>query len=261
MIGLTASFSRRARICALVLASAALLTACGADKAAEPATSKSATATPSTSATPSATASATTPAATPSATPAPTETPVPEPAAPVIVTTPNGLHSFTLPAGWSAVPTEPLPMLAHSVGLSPAAFNILDSTGNPVAKFESGADLHNISVISPGHIMYDVQELPGYTNKVGEPVYFQFESRPTYAAPGSPSRGYYVQLEDDGLPDADGMDGGNAYGTVFMSDGDIRFEALIDPGAFADDAAARAWMQTDIYQQLKAMMLSLTYNG
>lgn len=198
----------------------------------------------------------------PTEAPAPTEAPTP--AAPTVVTTPNGLHSFMLPAGWSAVPTEPLPIPGHAVGLSPAAFNILDATGNPVAKFESGADLHNISVISPGHIMYDVQELPGYTNRIGDPVYFQFESRPVYG--GGPweitGRTYHVQLEDDGLPDATGMDGGNAYGTVAAkTDGDIRFGAIIDPGAFADDAAARSWMQTDIYRQLKEMMLSLTYNG
>ncbi|MCQ1954618.1 hypothetical protein [Arthrobacter sp. zg-Y238] len=139
----------------------------------------------------------------------------------------------------------------------------MDPTGNPVANFYSGADLHNIAVPSPGHIMYDAQELPGYTNKFGEPVYFQFESRPVYG--GAPweitGRTYHVQMEDDGLPDASGMDGGNAYGTVSMSDGDIRFEAIIDPGAFGDDAAARAWMQTDMYRQLKEMMLSLTYNG
>ncbi|MCC9175716.1 hypothetical protein [Arthrobacter sp. zg-Y179] len=157
-------------------------------------------------------------------------------------------------------------MLAHSVGLSPAAFNILDSSGNPVAKFESGADLHGSVVPSPGHVVYDAQELPGYTNKIGMPVYFQFESRPGFGETASGSiaatgRKYAVQLDDDGMPDATGMDTGTAHGTVSMSDGDIRFEALIDPGAFADDAAAQAWIQTDIYQQLKAMMLSLTYNG
>ncbi|WP_227913232.1 MULTISPECIES: hypothetical protein [unclassified Arthrobacter] len=252
---MTASFVRRTRVFSVVLASVVLLTACGTDKASEASPSKSATATPSASATSSASPSAPAPSATPTAAPVPTEAPAP--AAPTVVTTPNGLHSFTLPAGWSAVPTEPLwvhPSCAPYV--SPAAFTILDSTGNPVSEFYSGICTDGAATPSPGHVLYDATEIPAYKDMHRRPVYFQFESRPVHGG----GRTYHVQLET-GLPDAEGNDAGPQYGTVYMGDGAATFNALIEPGAFADDAAAQAWMQTDMYRQLKEMMLSLTYNG
>lgn len=144
----------------------------------------------------------------------------------------------------------------------------MDASGTPAAEFHSGISADGaVAGSSPGHILYDTADLPGYTDKIGESVHFQFESRPLwdYSETGGRENtgrtAHYLELESGALPDANGNDPNPRDGTIFSHDGVLKFNAIIEPGAFADDAAAQAWMQTDIYRQLKEMMLSLTYNG
>ena len=241
----------RAAACSLLIAGSVLLASCGRDEA--PAAGPSPTA-----GTPSGTPTSAAPSAAPT-TSEPPATAEPAPAVATTVTTPNGLHSFSVPAGWTAVEAEPRPVPAHAVGyVTPAAFTILNEAGRPVASFYSGIPGDGAGVPSPGHVLYDAEPLPGYLDGFGRQVYFQFESRPDWETGG---RGYHVQLEPGPLPQVTGDDRGPDYGTFHSADGGVSFTAVPDPAAVADDASAEAWMGSDEYRLLKDMMLSLQFHG
>lgn len=246
-------------------------------------TSAEATPTPSASVTPTPTA---TPSATPTASPTPTTTQAPTPTVPAAPTTapvvppvqvptsqtftfPDGHLSFTCPTGWS-IRTEQGPYLSEETKAASVGATVLDSTGSEVAYVSAGFYGDGAG----GWVrrtVYDQATVPGITDKAGNPLSFGFMSDvglPYVADGGTPPAQpatenppfYYMDVR---LP-AEFKNGERGSGTnqILMPNGYMSARANFDPTkqpAFASPEAAKAWMKTTQYAQLKALLLSLSY--
>ncbi|MFJ5958331.1 hypothetical protein ACIQC5_20530 [Paenarthrobacter sp. NPDC092416] len=237
-------------------------------------TTPEATPTPSVSVTPS-------PTATPTATPTPDASQVPTPTAPAAITTapvapppvpvataqtftfPDGHVSFRYPAGWTVRPEQ---------GPSDGA-TILDSTGAEVAFMSSGFYGDGTAGLVDRTVL-DRAVVPGVTDTAGNQVEFGF------------SLNYIMNIDynsgSGGMPTASGrsdsppvyvMDirlsselqsGQTSSGTnqIRMPNGFmiayVKFDLDKQP-TFATPEAAKAWMGSEQYSQLKAMLLSVSY--
>ncbi|MDR6688885.1 hypothetical protein J2Y41_004483 [Arthrobacter sp. 1088] len=232
------------------------------------------TPTPSVSATPS-------PIATPTATPTPEASQAPTPTAPAATTTapvappvqvptiqtftfPDGHVSFRYPAGWTVRPEQ---------GPSDGA-TVLDSTGAEVAFMSSGFYGDGTAGLVDRTVL-DRAVVPGVTDTAGNQVEFGF------------SLNYIMNIDynsgSGGMPTASGrsdsppvyvMDirlsselqsGQTSSGTnqIRMPNGFmiayVKFDLDKQP-TFATPEAAKAWMGSEQYSQLKAMLLSVSYN-
>ncbi|MFE4196203.1 hypothetical protein ACFRJ9_10085 [Paenarthrobacter sp. NPDC056912] len=234
-----------------------------------------ATPTPSASATPTPTP---TPSATPEATPTTTPTQAPTPTVPAAATTapvvpplptsqtftfPDGHVSFTYPLGWTVRPEQ---------GPSDGA-TVLDSTGAEVAFMSSGFYGDGTAGLVDRTVL-DRAVVPGVTDTAGNQVEFGF------------SLNYFMNVDynsgNGGMPTAGGRsDSPPAYvmdirlsselqsgqassGTnqIKMPNGFmiayVKFDIDKRP-TFATPEAAKAWMGTTQYAQLKSMLLSVSY--
>lgn len=232
------------------------------------------TPTPSVSATPS-------PIATPTATPTPDASQAPTPTAPAATTTapvappvqvptiqtftfPDGHVSFRYPAGWTVRPEQ-----GPSDGVT-----VLDSTGAEVAFMSSGFYGDGTAGLVDRTVL-DRAVVPGVTDTAGNQVEFGF------------SLNYIMNIDynsgNGGMPTASGrsdsppvyvMDirlsselqsGQTSSGTnqIRMPNGFmiayVKFDLDKQP-TFATPEAAKAWMGSEQYSQLKAMLLSVSYN-
>ena len=237
-------------------------------------TTPGATPTPSISVTPS-------PMATPTAIPTPDASQVPTPTAPAATTTapvappvkvptiqtftfPDGHVSFRYPAGWTVRP---------ELGPSDGA-TVLDGTGAEVAFMSSGFYGDGTAGLVDRTVL-DRAVVPGVTDTAGNQVEFGF------------SLNYIMNIDynsgNGGIPTASGrsdsppvyvMDirlsselqsGQTSSGTNqirvpngFMN-AYVKFDLDKQP-TFATPEAAKAWMSSTQYAQLKALLLSLSYN-
>ncbi len=240
-----------------------------------PTPSVSVTPTPTPTATPSVTPSATPTAATPVTTPpaaptvpavvpttAPTQPPAPVATAQTF-TFPDGHVSFTYPLGWTVRPEQ-----GPSDGVT-----VLDSTGAEVAFMSSGFYGDGTAGLVDRTVL-DRAVVPGVTDTAGNQVEFGF------------SLNYFMNFDynsgNGGMPTASGRsDSPPAYvmdirltselqsgqassGTnqIKMPNGFmivyVKFDINKQP-AFATPEAAKAWMGTTQYAQLKSMLLSVSY--
>ncbi|MFJ4028592.1 hypothetical protein ACIPWF_14545 [Paenarthrobacter sp. NPDC089989] len=239
--------------------------------------------------TPTPTASATapstpTPSATPSATPTAASTQVPTPSTPAAATTapvvppvqaptlktftfPDGHLSFTYPAAWT-VKTEQGPYLAEETKAASVGATVMDSSGAEVAFVSSGFYGDGTGGAVQRTVL-DKAVVTGVTDTSGRSTEFGFayDVAPPHtsqgvASPASPesSAYYFMGLRLAG----DFQDGGTGYTVpqLSMPNGYMTAYVVFDrdkPAAFATPAAAKAWMGTQQYAQLKAMLLSLSY--
>lgn len=277
--------NRRARIAGALLLGAAAVTAgvlvaanfgpiSSTPAPAVTVTTPEPTPTPSVSATPS-------PIATPTATPTPEASQAPTATAPAATTTapvappvqvptiqtftfPDGHVSFRYPAGWTVRPEQ-----GPSDGVT-----VLDSTGAEVAFMSSGFYGDGTAGLVDRTVL-DRAVVPGVTDTAGNQVEFGF------------SLNYIMNIDynsgNGGMPTASGrsdsppvyvMDirlsselqsGQTSSGTnqIRMPNGFmiayVKFDLDKQP-TFATPEAAKAWMGSEQYSQLKAMLLSVSYN-
>ncbi|MFI2565268.1 hypothetical protein [Paenarthrobacter sp. NPDC018779] len=234
----------------------------------------------------SATASATpTPSATPSATPTAASTQVPTPTTPAAATAPvvppvqaptlktftfpDGHISFKHPADWT-VRTEQAPYLSEETKAGAVDATILDANGSEIAYVSSGS----YGGGTGGWVrrtVYDTAAVPGITDISGQSTEFGFasdlilptpvEGAVTPAEPAPDIRPYYFMDVRVAGEFKNGEMGSGArlvrMPNLFMIAA-VNFDINKQP-TFATPAAAKAWMGTQQYAQLKAMLLSLSY--
>ncbi|MBG6190600.1 hypothetical protein IWX64_001545 [Arthrobacter sp. CAN_A212] len=193
----------------------------------------------------------------PSASPDPVQpTAVPGELAGSVFTTPDGIYSFLLPAGWEAAAVEPLDLPTYGVELSASAYVISDASGQPIARFDGGVPGDGAALPSPDHLVFDSELLPHVEPKSDLPVYFVFESLPDYEEGG---RLYQARLQA-GKPAFEGMSSQMA-GKIFMEHNDVFiFTSTLDETGPASEEEARQWMETEQYSQLRAMLFSFAVN-
>ena len=254
------------------------------------ATSRAATPTPSVSPTPTPTA---TPTATPSATPtaaAPITTPPAVPTVPAVAPTtaptqppvanpqrftfPDGHLSFDLPNGWS-VKTEPGPYAYEADKAASTIAKVLNSAGTEVAVIFNGNYGDGTGGLVDRTIL-DRAVVPGVRDNSGEQVELGFSSNqsqyipyegPPYEGMPSPRTGpvegpptYIMDVRKTSELKA----GISSSGTnqVRVPNGIMSAYVMFDINkqpAFATPEAAKAWMGSTEYAQLKSMLLSLSY--
>lgn len=245
-----------------------------------------ATPTPSATATPTPTASAT-----PSATTTPAPTQVPTPTTPAVATTapvvppvqvpttktftfPDGHLSFTYPADWT-VKTEQGPALSEETKAASVGATIFDASGATLAIINSGMYGDGTAGVVDRTIL-DRAVVPGVTPISGEQVVFGFSSNqsqyipydgPAYEGMPSPRTGpvegpptYVMDVRVSSMLES----GITTSGTnqIRMPNGMMNAYVYFDyekQPTFANPAAAKAWMGSQQYAQLKAMLLSLSY--
>ncbi|MFC8039800.1 hypothetical protein ACFUOZ_10640 [Paenarthrobacter sp. NPDC057355] len=252
-------------------------------------TSADATATPTASAPPSPTATPTaSPAATPTAvaTPQPTSTPVATVpvAAPTPISTttlphaaqvqsytfPDGHLSFSYPVGWS-VKTEQGPYLSEETKAASQGATVMDSAGTPVAYVYSGFygdgtgafvkrtvfDQAPVTEIMASDAPDDLVQF-GFFSDVGAQMVEPGQDPAAALEDQTPHYSMDVRRSSQlgsGLT-------GSGTNQIKMPNGIMAARVIFDyekQPIFATPEAAKAWMGTTQYQQLKSLLLSLRY--
>lgn len=242
---------------AAALAAALGLSSCAAagqragETASGPASSAPTTPAPQESS-PAASASSSTPAATSaptSGTPS-AATPTSSPVAGVkTFTFPDGHVSFSYPSNWS-VRTVGSPENAGKLQGVQAV--IADATGNELASIVSSTNASNAS--GPvARTVLDAAPVPGLKDVDGEQLAFGF-AFDSFADQSDFHMS--VRKERDFAPSV--SNSGSAY--ISFANGGAEAKVLFGSPAFASVDAAKAWMTTEQYIQLKRLLLSLKYS-
>ncbi len=177
-----------------------------------------------------------------------------------LLTTADGLYSFSMPVDWSAVTLEPTDAPDDGAGLSRTAYSIRTAAGVEMAVFSGGVPGDGAALPSPGHVLLDAEELPALSQQVEGsdlPVTYVFDHFPD---PVTGSTTYLARLHLGTVP-ADGTYGAPLGLVPLGSNGLVVFTASFDATRFPDPAAARAWMASDEYAAVRGMFTSLTFNG
>lgn len=204
---------------------------------------------PAASAAPSATAA--TPAPAPTATPTATSaaTPTAGPVAGVkSFTFPDGHLSFSYPAGWSVRMVGAPENAAKLQGVQAV---IADATGNELASVTSSTNASSAS--GPvARTVLDAAPVPGLKDVDGEQLAFGF-AFDSFADQSDFHMG--VRKQRDFAPSVTEA----GYSHVQFPNGGAEAKVLFGNPAFPSVDAARAWMTTEQYSQLKRLLLSLKY--
>jgi hypothetical protein len=170
---------------------------------------------------------------------------------------PDGRISFTHPAGWK-VTVNPGPALDPEAQKTSYQATVYDASGAEVAHILSGT--YGDGAAGPAkRTVLDHARVPGVTDNSGEATEFGF-AYDEY--PGSAGGPYYfmdVRHASEFLAPT-GTSGTNQVilPNSVLSAAVVFGEKAFTP-AFASPDAAKAWMGTEQYAQLKAMLLSLHY--
>lgn len=195
-----------------------------------------------------------------------------EPGQPAVetFTFPDGHISFTHPAGWT-VKTKPGPALTPEAQAGSVVAMVVDSSGAEVARILSG--MYGDGAAGPvKRTVLDQASLPEISEAAGEPIAFGFamdqglvQPSPYTAEPTLPAGGgdrYYFM----GVREAhEFQPTQNSSGSpqVRLPNGVMEAAVIFDfekQPVFDSPDAAKAWMATEQYAQLKALLLSLTYS-
>lgn len=256
--------SKRFRLCSAVtvtgLTLSLMLSACGPQPA-ENATAQSAAPSPSASAAASPTALAT-PTATPSAEVPSAEVPAPS-AAPVqpalqTFTFPDGHISFSYPASWS-VRTQRGPG-RDGPPWQPVEAIVSDGTGADLFSASSGADGIGCTAGPVNRTVFDTAPVPGMREVDGTTPMFGF----IVERSGGDDMYFMHVMNPRNLEEGDvgshctllTMGNGGALNSVI-------FNQSVSPTpvpGFPSRQAAKSWMATEQYAELKALLLSLKYS-
>ncbi|MGR0160567.1 hypothetical protein [Paenarthrobacter nitroguajacolicus] len=248
------------------------------------------TPTPSVSVTPTPTPTATpsvAPSATPVATAAPTPTQSPTPTTPPAVasapavppvqaptsqtyTFPDGHLSFTYPVGWS-IRADQGPFDPPGTAEASRIVTVFDAAGAEVARVFNG----NYADGTGGWVkrtVYDRAVVPGVVSSASpnDPVQFGFfahqaalMTHPGEEAPATPLDETPTYIMDVRLAsEMQAGETGSGINQIRVPNGIMSAYVMFDLNkqpAFATPEAAKAWMGTAEYAQLKSMLLSLSY--
>ncbi|AFR27160.1 hypothetical protein [Arthrobacter sp. Rue61a] len=249
-----------------------------------PTPTASATPTPTPTVTPTATPSATPTVAAPVTTPPAPTTPPAVASAPVVppvqapttqtYTFPDGHLSFTYPVGWS-IRADQGPFDPPGTAEASRIVTVFDAAGAEVARIFNGNYADGTAGLVDRTIL-DRAVVPGVRDNSGELVEFGFSSNqsqyipyegPPYEGMPSPRTGpvegpptYIMDVRVSSELQA----GVSSSGTnqVRVPNGIMSAYVVFDPSknpAFATPEAAKAWMGSTQYAQLKSMLLSLSY--
>jgi hypothetical protein len=168
-------------------------------------------------------------------------------------TFPDGHISFTYPAGWS-VRTGQGPYLAEETKAGSVEAVVMDGSGKEVARVLSG--MYGDGAAGPvKRTVLDHAPVPGITDAAGKPVEFGFALDEIADVDW-----YYfmdVRLAHEFLPNQEG----SGTNQVPLPNGIMAAHVVfdVDQESFATHDDAKAWMGTEQYAQLKALLLSLKY--
>lgn len=211
-------------------------------------TGATAGAAPTVTATPTATPAPVAPtasAAPPVAAPAPSA----KPAAPArkTFTFPDGHISFTYPSTWTV--RTVLPPARTVPGVEAI---VSDGAGNDLLSLQNGFTT-GCAAAPTSREVFDKVQAPGMTAPGGTKPVFGF------AVESSSTRDFYGM----GLRDPRYLEQGkgvtSSCGLLATGNGGLTTSVLFNDPAFPTRAAAKAWMATDQYAQLKALLISLNY--
>jgi hypothetical protein len=212
-------------------------------------TSPSATASASGSAAPSTTAPVSAPAA---------SAPVAAPPAKQTYTFPDGHISFSYPAGWT-VTTKPGPALNPDAQKNSFDAAITDQSGQEVARVLSG--MYGDGAAGPAkRTVLDHAPVPAINDVRGEAAEFGF-AYDEY--PGNTSPAYYfmdVRRASEFLAAVDSSGSNQVQLPNGILTASVIFGDSPTQQTFASPDAAKAWMGTEQYAQLKALLISLKYS-
>lgn len=161
-------------------------------------------------------------------------------------TFPDGHISFQYPASWTVRTVQP------PAGLPGIEVIVTDGAGNDLLSFANGVTAGCAAGPVTRHVL-DQAAVPGMTAPDGtEPVFgFAVEAIGDVNA-------YYMGLVDPrSLAQGEGI--ASWCSLVQTGNGGLFSRVLFDEPAFKNQGAARAWMNTDQYAQLRALLLSLDY--
>jgi hypothetical protein len=182
---------------------------------------------------------------------------------------PGGHLSFTYPEGWS-VRTEQGPYLAEDAKAGSVSAVVLDGSGAEVARVLSGM-YGDGAAGSVKRTVLDHAPVPGIAAASGHPAEFGFASDqilpvpyPGMPEPTEPAQGasYYfmdVRLAQEFLP----TQNGSGTNQIPLPNGVMSAYVVFDfekQPVFATSDAAKAWMASERYAQLKDLLLSLDYS-
>lgn len=200
--------------------------------------------------------------AAPSAVPAP-EAPAPaEPVAPTEPVTPalqsftfpDGHISFSYPAGWS-VRTERGPG-RDGPPWQPVQAIVSDGTGNDLLRVSSGADGIGCAAGPANRTVLDKATAPGMRQADGTTPWFGFKVENVGGED-------WFSLSLSRSSDFDEGEVSSGCGLLVMENGGAMAGAIFNPPpqlAFPSREAAKAWMGSEQYSQLKALLMSVSYS-
>lgn len=166
-----------------------------------------------------------------------------------IFTFPDGHVSFSYPSSWS-VRTVGSPENAGKLQGVQAV--IADATGNELASVVSSTSASTAS--GPvARTVLDAAPVPGLKDADGEQLAFGF-AFDSFADQSDFHMS--VRKERDFAPSV--SNSGSAY--ISFANGGAEAKVLFGSPAFASVDAAKAWMTTEQYSQLKRLLLSLKYS-
>lgn len=227
---------------------------CAAQPAADPAaaapsvaTSGTTEPTPATAPTSTATATPMAPATSAASSPA-APAPSTEPASPALknFTFPDGHISFAYPATWTVRTVLP------PAGTAPGAKAIVaDGAGNDLLILDNGS-ITGCASAPTSRQVFDQVAILGMTAPDGTEAFLGF-------AVESDAGGdeYRMGLSNQHLKQGEGVTSGCTL--VTTGNGGLSTSVLFNDPGFPDRNAAEAWMATNQYAQLKALLVSLTY--
>lgn len=163
-------------------------------------------------------------------------------------TFPDGHVSFTYPAAWTVRTVLP------PAGISGVEAIVADGAGNDLLSVGSGVT----AGCAGGPVsrrVFDQAGVQGMTAPDGRETAFGFAVE-SYGSGGGVA---YVMGLTDPRSLAEGADVASWCNLVPTPNGGLSTRVLFDDPAFPNRGAAKAWMATDQYAQLKALLLSLTY--
>lgn len=171
-----------------------------------------------------------------------------------IFTFPDGHLSFSYPGAWT-VRTGQGPHLAEETKAGSVEATILDESGKEVARILSG--MYGDGAAGPvQRTVLDHAPVPGLIDTAGKPAEFGFaldevpDVDSYYFMDVRPAGGFHPDRADSGTNQVPLPNGMMAAYAVFDADPEL---------ASGTPEAGKAWMGTERYAQLKALLLSLKY--
>jgi hypothetical protein len=188
-------------------------------------------------------------------TPVPASSPVTAPAASKLktFTFPDGHISFDHPANWT-VRTKQGAYLTEPDKANSVEAEIFDETGKKVAYIASGS--YGDGAVGPvNRTLLDSQPLPAFPHRDGGSSFgFVMDTYPD----GAPTSYFMAVMQDQFI--TEGPNSISANSNLIVGNGAASAAVIFDSPAFPSPAAAKAWMGTEQYSQLKNMLTSLRYS-